>query len=156
MARLNGRQWGLVALVAGSPLFLAALLGAAAPTLLDAALGTVLGGLSWAVAALLGGAGGALYASGLARLETVGVLTVSPRLRSAGTVLAALPSLVLCVVPALFLLFAGPAFATALEHEARPLSAAPVSLRASASDFLGRLRRDLPRALPVRPGSMPW
>ncbi len=155
MARLNGRQWGLVAILSGSPLFLAMLLGAASPELLQAVLGTTLGGLSWVVATLLGCAGGALYASGLGRLEHVPGLVASPARRSAATVLAALPAVGLCLVPALFLLVAGPACATTLQNDA-PHSPAVTSVRAAAFDVLGQVLRHLPRALPVGPRSNPW
>lgn len=157
MARLNGRQWGLVAILSGSPLFLAVLLGAASPELLQAAVGTTVGGLSWVVAALLGGAAGALYASGLGRLEHLPTVTVSPRRRSAATILAALPSVGLCLVPAVFLLIVGPAFATAMEREDTPLLPTSSSVSAAAYDVLGKALRHMPRSIPLRQlGSLPW
>lgn len=155
MARLNGRQWGLVLIIAGSPLGLALLLAAVSPPLLHAAAGTVLGGLSWAVATLLGLAGGALYASGLGRLAQVPSLSASEARRSAATVLAALPSLGLCVVPAVFLLLAGPAFGSVMERKVESFTAPSSSIRSEAQDFAGRVLRQLPRALPFRlPGSV--
>ncbi len=156
MGRLNGRQWGLVAILSGSPLFLAMLLGAASPELLQAVVGTTLGGLSWAVAALLGGAAGALYASGLGRLESVPAVTVSPARRSAATILAALPAVGLCLVPAVFLLIVGPACAAAMEREETPIISAPTSVRGAAYDVLGKVLRHLPRSIPLRQfGSSP-
>lgn len=157
MAQLQGRQWGLVAIVSGSPLFLAALLAVAWPELLHAAVGTALGGLSWAVAALLGCAGGALYASWLGRLEQLPALAVSPARRSAARVLAALPCMGLCVVPAVFLLVAGPAFAAELQKRDEPLMPETPSVRAAAEDLAGQVLRNLPKAIPVQlPGTMPW
>jgi len=157
VARLNGRQWGLVAILSVSPLFLAMLLAAASPELLQAVVGTTVGGLSWAVAGLLGGAAGALYASGLGRLEGVSSVTASPRRRSAATILAALPSVGLCLVPAVFLLLVGPAFATAMEREDAPLIPTSSSVSSAAYDVLGKVLRHMPRSIPLRQFDvLPW
>lgn len=157
MARLNGRQWGLVGILSVSPLFLGMLLGAASPELLQAVVGTTVGGLSWAVAALLGGAAGALYASGLGRLEGVSAVTGSPRRRSAATILAALPSVGLCLVPAVFLLIVGPAFATAMERQDASLIPTSSSVSAAAYDVLGKVLRHMPRSIPLRQfDAHPW
>jgi hypothetical protein len=142
-----------VAILSVSPLFLALLLGVAWPELLHAAMGTTLGGLSWMVATLLGFAAGALYANGLGRLEHVPGLVASPARRSAATVLAAVPAVGLCVVPALFLLVAGPACATTLQQDESPTGPAVTSVRAAAYDVLGQVLRHLPRALPLAPGA---
>lgn len=157
MGRLNGRQWGLVAILSGSPLFLAMLLGTVSPELRQAALGTTLGGLSWAVAALLGGAAGALFASGLGRIESVPAVAVSPRRRSVATVLVALPCVALCVVPAVFLLIVGPACASAMERQEGSIIPSATSVSGAAYDVLGKVLRYMPRSIPLRQfDSLPW
>lgn len=155
MGRLNGRQWGLVSIVAASPVVLACLLGVLQPALLQPVLGTMVGGLSWALACLLGWVGGLLFARGLARWQGASACTASPVRRSLGLVLAALPPIALCIAPAVMLLLAGPAYATSLSYR-EGLGAQPVtSLHSAAFDFVNNVKRNLPRRLPVLPGPTP-
>ena len=110
MVRLAGRQWGLVAMVAGTPFLFAFLLAAASPGLIQPVLGTALGGASWVLAALLGLLGGALFAGCLGTLAGSPALATSPLRRvAAGWCSRRASPLGLCIVPALcLLLIAGP------------------------------------------------
>lgn len=156
MARLNGRQWGLVAIVAVSPLVLAVLMGMLQPLLLRPVLGTPVGGLSWVVACALGLVGGLLFARGLARQQDASDLqAASPVRRSLGLVLAVLPPLGLCIAPAVMLLLAGPAYATSLAHQESVGTRAVTTLHSAAADLVGQLRRNMPRQLPRVPSPSP-
>jgi hypothetical protein len=152
VARLNGRQWGLVAIVSSSPLVLAVLLGLLQPMMLGPVLGTPVGGLSWLLACVLGLVGGLLFARGLSRRQDV---AVSPVRRSLGLVFAALPPIGLCITPAVMLLLAGPAYATSLASQENVGARAVTSLNSAAMDFAHRLRRSMPRQLPAMPSPSP-
>ncbi|MDY7224741.1 hypothetical protein [Hyalangium rubrum] len=154
MARLNGRQWGLVLIIAGSPVVLACLLGVLQPTLLRPVLGTAVGGMSWGLACLLGWVGGLLFARGLAKLQRSPGFA-SPVRRSFGLVLAALPPLGLCIVPAVVLLLGGPVYATSLSYRENIGQRTVTSLHSAASDFANNVRRNLPRQLPRLPSPSP-
>jgi hypothetical protein len=154
MARLEARQWGLVALVAGSPFFFAFLLAAGNPGLVEPVLGTVLGGVSWLLAALLGLLGGAVFATFLGGLAQTPELNTSPLRRVGGLLFAASAPLLLCIVPAVCLLLAGPALALRLEQQGQ---AAPRErLPRSPQDIAEQLRHQLPRVLPNLPRMGPW
>jgi hypothetical protein len=155
LGQLNGRQWGLVAIVAGSPLLCAFLLGGLHPLLLQPVLGTTLGGLSWVLAALLGLVGGLLFARRLARLQQSPGLMASPVRRSLGLILAALPPIGLCVAPAVLLLLAGPAYATSLSYEEGLGQQAATTLHSTVSNLADQVRRGLPRQLPLAPEPSP-
>jgi hypothetical protein len=154
VARIEGGQWGLVAIVAGSPLAAGLLLGSLQPMLLRTVLGTPVGGLSWALACLLGCVGGLVFARGLARLRDSTDLTASALRRSLGLVLAALPPIGLCIVPALMLLLAGPAYATVLSQRESMSEQAGTTVRSAASGFMGAVKRTLPRQLPLVPRAL--
>ncbi|CAM3511288.1 hypothetical protein COSO111634_17825 [Corallococcus soli] len=145
---LNARQWGLVAIVAAGPFVLAFLLGAAAPELLEPVLGTPLGGLSWMLATGLGIVGGALFARILAALQRPRI-QASPTLRLVGTLGGAGAVVGLCIVPAVVLLLAGPAWATHLDRERLPAPQGLRSLRSSAVELVGQARRVIPHRLPL-------
>jgi hypothetical protein len=154
MGRLTGRQWGLVAVVAGTPFVFAFWLAAAAPALLERVLGTALGGASWVFAALLGLLGGALFAGCLSQLAAP-TASLGSRLRyTAGMATGALVSVGLCIVPAFCLLLAGPALSARLERGEvmRPV-AEQLNLgspEALAEQLMQRLPHQLPR-LPQLP-----
>lgn len=154
MAGLKGRQWGLVAVVAGTPFAFGFALAAAAPPLREQVLGTALGGASWVLAALLGLVGGALFALCLGRLAppTEGL---GSRVRyMAGMGLASLASVGLCVVPAFCLLLAGPALSLRLEQgEVQPPEALNVR---SPEEMAQQLLKHLPRKLPNLPRVNHW
>lgn len=152
MARLNGRQWGLVAIVSCSPLVLAVLMGLLQPMMLRPVLGSPVGGLSWLLACVLGLVGGLLFARGLARQQ---VLVASPVRRSLGLVFAALPPIGLCIAPAVMLLLAGPAYATSLAYQENVGTRAVTSLNSAAMDFANQLKRSMPRQLPTLPSPSP-
>lgn len=143
MGRLEGRQWGLVALVALTPFFFAFLLAAAAPGLIAPVLGTVLGGASWLLAALLGLLGGALFAAGLSVLGSAPGASTPVR-RVMNLLAAALVPVGLCLVPALCLLLAGPAVAMRLE-QGQPL--AQMMPQRGPHQLVEGLRYQLPRML---------
>ncbi|WP_257446872.1 hypothetical protein [Archangium lipolyticum] len=152
MVRLRGPQWGLVALVAGTPFFLAFLLAAASPGLVEPVLGTVLGGASWLLAALLGLLGGVLFAGFLASLGQVPGFATSRLRQTLGLTCAALVSVALCIVPAICLLLAGPVLAVRFERgEMIPREE---RLR-SPLDLAQRLRQQVPRVIPGMP-RMGW
>ncbi|HEX8536592.1 MAG TPA: hypothetical protein VF664_03955 [Cystobacter sp.] len=141
MERLEGRQWGLVALVALTPFFFAFLLAASAPGLVEPVLGTVLGGASWLLAALLGLLGGALFAGCLSTLTALPGRPSATR-RALHLVAATLVPVGLCIVPALCLMLAGPALALQLEQgQALPQTLRPHPTR----QLLEGLRYQLPR-----------
>jgi short subunit fatty acids transporter len=145
-----------VAIVAVSPLVLAVLKGMLQPMLLRPVLGTPVGGLSWVVACGLGLVGGLLFARGLARQQDASDLeAASPVRRSLGLVLAVLPPLGLCIAPAVMLLLAGPAYATSLAHQESVGTRAVTTLHSAAFDFVGQLRRNMPRQLPSAPSPSP-
>jgi len=148
MGRLQGRQWGLVAMVAGSPCVLALLLASASPGLVRPVLGTPVGAASWLLAALLGLLGGALFAAGLSWLQQEPGLHAMPSGRTVGTVLAALVPLGLCIIPAMCLLVAGPELASRKRAPERPRAEA---LLKSPQSLAQRLRQSLPRAMPALP-----
>ncbi len=152
MARLNGRQWGLVAIVSSSPLVLAVLMGLLQPMLLGPVLGSPVGGLSWLVACALGLVGGLLFARGLAKQQDQ---AASPGRRSLGLVFAALPPIALCIAPAVMLLLAGPAYATSLASQERVGERTVTTLSSAAMDLAGQLRRSMPRRLPMMPSPSP-
>lgn len=153
MVRLAGRQWGLVAIVAGTPFLFAFLLAAASPGLIEPVLGTALGGASWGLAALLGLLGGALFAGCLGTLARAPALATSPLRRALGLVFATSVPLGLCIVPALCLLLAGPALAMRLERGA----VMPREERFHpAQELAERLRYQLPRVLPRIPRLGSW
>lgn len=152
MARLNGRQWGLVAIVSGSPLVLAVLIGLMQPMMLKPVLGTPVGGLSWLLACVLGVVGGLVFARGLARQPRE---ADSPVRRSLGLVFAALPPIGLCITPAVMLLLAGPAYTTSLAYKESVSQRAVTSLNSAALDFAHQLKRSLPRQLPTLPSPSP-
>ncbi|QRN93296.1 hypothetical protein JRI60_29350 [Archangium violaceum] len=148
MVRLKGPQWGLVALVAGTPFFLAFLLAAVSPALLEPVFGTVLGGACWLLAALLGLLGGALFAGFLGSLAQVpGFATSRPR-QTLGFICAALVSVALCIVPATCLLLAGPALAVRFERG--EVETGGERLR-TPLDLAQRLRQQVPRVIPNLP-----
>ncbi|HEX8821467.1 MAG TPA: hypothetical protein VF794_16190 [Archangium sp.] len=152
MARLEARQWGLVALVAGSPFFFAFLLAAKNPGLVEPVLGTVLGGASWLLSALLGLLGGAVFATFLGMTQGP-ELTASPLRRVGGLLFAAIPPMLLCIVPAVCLLLAGPALALRLEQgQPAPRESSP----RTPQDIAERLRHQLPRVIPNLPRMGPW
>jgi hypothetical protein len=153
MVRLKGRQWGLVVLVAGSPFLVAFLLAAQAPGLIEPVLGTALGGASWVLAAILGLLGGALFADALGRLEQSPELVASPLRRVSGLLFVSLAPVLLCIVPALCLLLAGPALAVRLEQDGGVPREMPLR---SPQDIAERLRHQLPRVLPNLPRVHPW
>lgn len=151
MARLDGRQWGLVAIVAGSPLLVALLLGSLQPLVLRPVLSTPVGGLSWALACLLGWVGGLYFARGLVRLRGSMAFATSSLRRTLGLVLAAIPPIALCIVPALMLLLAGPAYATVASQRESVSAQAETTIRSAATGLLGAVKRTLPRKLPLLP-----
>jgi hypothetical protein len=144
-----GRQWGLVAMVAGSPFVLALLLAVASPGLVKPVLGTPVGAASWLLAALLGLLGGALFAGGLSWLQQEPGFHTLPARRTVGTVLAALVPLGLCIVPATCLLIAGPELASQVAQQQRPRAE---GLLKSPAALAERLRQSLPRTMPALPG----
>ncbi len=148
MLRLEGRQWGLVVLVAGSPFLVAFLLAVQAPGLIEPVLGTVLGGASWVLAAILGVLGGAVFADCLGRMEQSPELVASPVRRVTGLLFASLAPVLLCIVPAICLLLAGPALAVRLERDGDMPRELPIR---SPQDIAERLRHQLPRVLPNLP-----
>jgi hypothetical protein len=148
MARLEGRQWGLVAMVAGSPFVLALLLASASPGLVRPVLGTPVGAASWLLAALLGLLGGALFAGALSWLRQQPGFQARPVERTVGTVLAALVPLGLCIIPATCLLLAGPELAV---RKAAPQPPRAEALLKSPRALAERLRQSLPRAMPALP-----
>jgi MFS family permease len=151
MVKLEGRQWGLVALVALTPFFFAFLLAASAPGLVEPVLGTVLGGASWLLASVLGLLAGALFAGGLSVL-TAATPRPSPARRVLNLVAAALAPVGLCLVPALCLLLAGPMLALQLEQGEAP----PELPRASTTlQLVEGLRSQLPRMLREWSGQRP-
>jgi hypothetical protein len=152
VARLNGRQWGLVAIVASSPIMLAVLIGLLQPMMLGPVLGSPVGGLSWLLACVLGLVGGLLFARGLARQQE---LTASPVRRSLGLVFAALPPIGLCIAPAVMLLLAGPAYATSLASRENVSERTVTTLNSAAMDFVSQVRRSMPRRLPMMPSPSP-
>jgi hypothetical protein len=115
MVRLEGRQWGLVVLVGLAPFFVAFVLAASAPGIIAPVLGTVIGGASWVLSALLGVLGAALFAGGLGALRASYPGTPT-RARQAMHLTAAFLPVGLCLVPALCLLMAGPVLALRLEQ----------------------------------------
>jgi hypothetical protein len=149
VARLNGRQWGLVLVVSSSPLVLAVLMGLLQPMMLRPVLGTPVGGLSWLLACVLGLVGGLFFARGLAKQQQD--VPASPVRRSLGLVFAALPPIGLCIAPAVMLLLAGPAYATSLVYKETVSVRAVTSLNSAAMDFANQLRRSMPRQLPAFP-----
>jgi uncharacterized membrane protein YdfJ with MMPL/SSD domain len=148
MARLEGRQWGLVAMVAGSPFVLALLLASASPGLVRPVLGTPVGAASWLLAALLGLLGGALFAGALSWLRQAPGFQARPLERTVRTVLAALVPLGLCIIPATCLLLAGPELAV---RQAAPQPRRAEALLKSPRALAERLRQSLPRAMPALP-----
>jgi len=152
VARLNGRQWGLVAIVSSSPLVLAVLMGLLQPMLLGPVLGSPVGGLSWVGACALGMVGGLLFARGLAKQQDQ---VSSPVRRSLGLVFAALPPIGLCIAPAVMLLLAGPAYATSLASQEQVGERTVTTLSSAAMDFASQLRRSVPRRLPMMPSPSP-
>ena len=146
MVRLEARQWGLVAVVALSPLFFAFLLAASEPGLVQPVLGTVLGGVSWLLAALLGLLGGAVFALFLAGMARQ--LSGSPLQRVGGLLFAAAVPLLLCIVPAVALLLAGPSMALRMERGQVLPREMPFR---SPQDIAERLRHQLPRGIPKLP-----
>ena len=154
MGRLAGRQWGLVAVVAGTPFVFAFGLAAAAPELVHRVFGTALAGASWLLAALLGLLGGVLFAACLSVLSAPGAGLASRLRYTGGLVGASLATVGLCIVPALCLLLAGPALALRLE---RGEVAVPevLSLR-SPEQLAEQLRHHLPRKLPPLPRLDSW
>jgi hypothetical protein len=154
MVRLAGRQWGLVAVVAGTPFIVAFLLAAESPALVEPVLGTALGGASWLLAALLGLLGGALFAACLGWLAQSPGFHRSPVHRVLGLTGATLLPMGLCIVPALCLLLAGPALALRLE---RGEAVVPTREQASTPRQLAqRLLQQLPRVIPSLPQVNPW
>ncbi len=154
MARLDGRQWGLVVIVAGSPLLVALLLGSLQPWVLRPVLNTPVGGLSWALACLLGWVGGLFFAWGLARLRGSVAFATSSVRRALGLVLAAIPPIALCIVPALMLLLAGPAYATVASQRESMSEQAGTTIRSAATDLMGAVKRTLPRRFPLLPRAL--
>ncbi|MCY1077736.1 hypothetical protein [Archangium lansingense] len=153
MVRLTGHQWGLVAMVAGTPFLFAFLLAASSPGLVEPVLGTALGGASWLLAALLGLLGGAVFAGCLGTLARSPAISASPVRRSLGLVFASLVPMGLCIVPALCLMLAGPALAMRLERGAlRPRE----ERFHPAQELAERLRYQLPRVLPRIPRLGSW
>jgi hypothetical protein len=153
MVRLKGPQWGLVAIVAGTPFFLAFLLAAASPALVEPVLGTVLGGASWLLAALLGLLGGVLFASLLGSLEQLPELGSSRLRHMLGLSCAALVPVGLCLVPAIVLLLAGPTLAVRFERD----GAMPREARfRSPLELAQRFRQQVPRVLPSLPRLEQW
>jgi hypothetical protein len=149
MATLMGRQWGLVAVVAGSPFVLALLLAVASPGVVGPVLGTPVGAASWFLAALLGLLGGALFAGALSWLQQEPGFHTLPAARAVGTVMAALVPLGLCIIPATCLLIAGPELASRLAQPEQPRAE---TLLKSPGALAERLRQSLPRAMPALPG----
>lgn len=148
MARLEGRQWGLVALVAVAPFFFAFLLAASSPGLVEPVLGTALGGASWMLAALLGLLGGALFAVGLGRMAPAHGAAPSPVRRVLGLLVAAGVPVAVCIVPAICLLIAGPALAVRMEQT----EVLPQRTRfSSPQEMVQQLRQRLPRTVPSVP-----
>jgi hypothetical protein len=156
MVRLEGRQWGLVVMVAGTPFVVAFLLAAAAPGLIEPVLGTALGGASWLLAALLGVLGGAVFAGCLNGLAQSPGFHTSPFRRVFGLIGAALVPMGLCIVPALCLLLAGPALALRLERGETVLPHAAQEQLDSPRQLAQRLRQQLPRVIPSLPQVNPW
>lgn len=154
MARLDGRQWGLVVIVAGSPLLVALLLGSLQPLVLRPVTSTLVGGLSWVLACLLGWVGGLFFAWGLMRLRGSMAFATSSLRRALGLVLAALPPIALCIVPALMLLLAGPAYATVASQHERMTEQAGTTFRSAAVGFMGAVKRSLPSRLPLLPHAL--
>ena len=156
MGRLTGRQWGLVAMVAGTPFVFAFVLAAAAPALLQRVLGTALGGASWFLAAVLGLVGGALFAGCLSQLSAP-TASLSSRLRyTAGMAVASLVSVGLCIVPAFCLLLAGPALSARLER-GEVMRPVVEQLNLSSPEALAeQLMHRLPRKLPNLPHVNNW
>lgn len=153
MVGLAGRQWGLVAVVASTPFLFAFLLAASSPGLVEPVLGTVLGGASWGLAALLGLLGGAVFAGCLGTISRSPGIAASPLRRALGLVFASLVPLALCIVPALCLLLAGPALATRFERGmVRPRE----ERFHPALELAERLRYQLPRVLPRLPRLGAW
>jgi hypothetical protein len=146
MVRLEARQWGLVAVVALSPFFFAFLLAASEPGLVQLVLGTVVGGVSWLLAALLGLLGGAVFALFLAGMARQ--LQGSPLQRVGGLLFATAAPLLLCIVPAVALLIAGPSLARGMEQGQVLPREMPFR---SPQDIAQRLRHQLPRVIPNLP-----
>jgi hypothetical protein len=154
VARLDGRQWGLVAIVAGSPLLVALLLGSLQPLVLRPVMSTLVGGLSWVLACLLGWVGGLFFARGLVRLRGSMAFATSSLRRALGLVLAALPPIALCIVPALMLLLAGPAYATVASQRESMSEQTGTTIRSAAVGFMGAMKRSLPSRLPLLPRAL--
>ncbi|ATB32951.1 hypothetical protein [Melittangium boletus] len=146
MVRLEGRQWGLVVLVALTPFFFAFVLAALAPGLVQPVLGTVLGGASWMLAALLGLLGAALFAGCLSALTASSEAPPSRMRRALHLTAASLVPVGLCLVPALCLLLAGPVLALRLEHGEGVLREEPS--RSPQQRLMEGLLYQLPRLLP--------
>jgi hypothetical protein len=124
------------------------------PLVLRPVLSTPAGGLSWAVACLLGWVGGLYFARGLVRLRGSMAFTASALRRSLGLVLAALPPIALCIVPALVLLLAGPVYATAASQQESMSEQTGTTIRSAATGLLGAVKRTLPRKLPLLPRAL--
>jgi hypothetical protein len=154
VARLDGRQWGLVAIVAGSPLLVALLLGSLQPLVLRPVTSTLVGALSWVLACLLGWVGGLFFAWGLARLRGSMAFASSSLRRALGLVLAALPPIALCIVPALMLLLAGPAYAMVASQRESVNEQTGMTIRSAAVGFMGAVKRGLPSRLPLLPRAL--
>lgn len=156
MVRLEGRQWGLVVMVAGTPFVVAFLLAAGSPGLAEPVLGTALGGASWLLAALLGVLGGVVFAGCLGGLAQSPGFRTSPIRRAFGLIGATLVPMGLCIVPALCLLLAGPALALRLERGESVLPHAAQERLDSPRQLAQRLRQQLPRVFPSLPQVNPW
>ncbi|MBJ6762347.1 hypothetical protein JGU66_16375 [Myxococcaceae bacterium JPH2] len=148
MERLSRHHWGLVGILAASPLVLAFLLGASEPALLGPVLRTTVGGLSWVLAELLGLVGGALFAVILGAMQPAAAL-LPPARRVVGTVVGALAPVALCIVPAVAILLGGPTCATVLGQRRTASAWGPLS--AVASELLIQARERMPPGLPSLP-----
>ena len=145
MVRLEGRQWGLVGLVGLTPFFFAFVLAASVPGLIPPVLGTVIGGASWVLAALLGLLGAALLAGSLGALRASYEGTPTRARQALHLTAASLAPVALCLVPALCLLMAGPVLALRLEHGPR---APRAQVTRSPQQRLVEALYQLPRLLP--------
>ncbi len=150
MVRLEGRQWGLVALVALTPFFFAFVLAGAMPELVEPVLGTVLGGASWTLAALLGLVGAALFAGCLSTLSAASGTEASRTRRALDLTAASLVPVALCLVPALCLLLSGPVLALRLARGTEVVREAPT--RSAPQRLMEGLLSQLPRLLPAVKG----
>jgi|GEM_PF-2325715 len=146
MVRLERRQWGLVVLVGLTPFFFAFTLAALAPGLVQPVLGTVLGGASWMLAALLGLLGAALFAVCLSTLSASSEGPPSRMRRTLHLTAASLVPVGLCLVPALCLLMAGPVLALRLERG--DVAPRAESFRSPQQRLVEGLLYQLPRLLP--------